>query len=70
MKTRRSAAVRIAASAMLVAAVTLGAHAFVPTALACGQTGGGNCKHAQTETNPVSYLNVRLLVSVLDALLP
>jgi hypothetical protein len=70
MKSRRSAAVRLAASAMLAAVVTLGAHAFVPTAFGCGQTGMGNCKEAQTETTAISYLDVRLLVSVLDALLP
>ena len=70
MKSRRSAAVRLAASVMLAAAVTLGAHAFVPTAFGCGQTGGGTCKKVQTETNSIDYLDVRLLMSVLDALLP
>ena len=68
MKTRRSAAVRIAASAMIAAAVTLGAQAFVPTAFGCGtQAGNGSCRTVQT---PLVYLNFRQIVSVLDALIP
>ena len=70
MKTRRSAAVRLAASAMLAAAVTLGAQAFVPTAFGCAQHGAGTCKQAQTGTDSMVYLNIRLILSVIDALLP
>ena len=70
MKTRRSAAVRLAASAMLAAAVMLGAHAFVPTAFGCSQIGGGSCREAQIEMRTISYLNLRLVLEMIDVLLP
>ena len=70
MKTRRSAAVRLAASAMLAAAVTLGANAFVPTAFGCSQVGGSNCRQVQSGTTSLTYLNLRLLMTVVDSLLP
>jgi hypothetical protein len=70
MTIRRSAAVRFATSAMLAAAVTLGAHAFVPTAFGCAQTGASTCKQAHSGTGSISYSDLRLLVSVLDVLLP
>jgi hypothetical protein len=73
MKVQSSAIVRTVASATLVAALTLGAHAFVPTAFGCGaQQGGIGCKQASTDTTPVAGLlaDVRLLVDLFDLFLP
>ena len=73
MKRQSSAIVRTVASATLVAALTLGTHAFVPTAFGCGsQAGGVGCKQASTDSTPVTgwLSDVRLLVDLFDLFLP
>jgi hypothetical protein len=73
MKVQSSAIVRTVASATLVAALTLGAHAFVPAAFGCSaQSGGASCKKASTDSTPVvGWLSdVRLLVNLFDLFLP
>ena len=72
MNTRRHTVVRFAASALIAAAITLGAHAFVPAAYGCGNLGGGNCRATTEESNDtMSFLTqARLLIDALDVLLP
>ena len=73
MKSRRSVAVRLAASAALAAVVTLGTHAFVPAAFGCSQTGGSTCREAQPKaalTISTRYFEVRMLLTAIDFLLP
>src|SRR4051794_38918276 len=72
MNTRRHNVVRFAASAIVAAAITLGAHAFVPAAYGCGSAGAGNCRTTTEQTNDAwSFLNqARLIVDALDVLLP
>ena len=72
MFTRRHTVVRFAASALIAAAITLGAHAFVPAAYGCGTVANGNCRTTTEQTNDAwSFLNqARLIVDALEVLLP
>jgi hypothetical protein len=72
MNTRRHPVVRFAASAVIAAALTLGAHAFVPSAYGCGTQGGGNCRSTTTtQTGVWDFLSrVQLLIEAAEVLLP
>jgi F0F1-type ATP synthase membrane subunit c/vacuolar-type H+-ATPase subunit K len=53
----------------LVAVLSLGLSAFVPTAFGCGGVGGSGCK--QAADSPISWtFGLRVIVSTLDALMP
>jgi hypothetical protein len=72
MNSRRSRLVRFAASMLLTAAVTLGAHAFVPSAFGCGSASVGNCREASGATGQTFALidQVRLVVDLLNVCFP
>ena len=73
MNTRRHPVVRFAASALIAAAVTLGAHAFVPAVYGCGTAQNGNCTSttaAQTSGVWELLSRVQLLFETADVLLP
>jgi hypothetical protein len=72
MNTRRPSVVRFAASAVIAAALTLGAHAFVPAAYGCGNLAGGNCRETTAQAGEALSLltQARLFIDAFDALLP
>ena len=72
MNTRRRPVVRFAASALVAAALTLGAHAFVPAVYGCGSAGAGNCRTTTDQSvDTLSLLTqARLFIDAFDALLP
>jgi len=72
MNTRRLSVVRFAASAIIAAAITLGAHAFVPAAYGCGTQQGGNCRSATTsQTGVLDFLSrVQVMLDAAEVLLP
>ena len=72
MSTRRSSIVRLTASALLSAAVALGAHAFVPTAFGCGLAGTGNCRETSggTTSFEVSLEEIRVAVELVSLYIP
>jgi hypothetical protein len=70
MNTRRPAIVRIAASTLLAATVTLGAHGFVPSAFA-GQGAGADCKASETTSTMTTVLQgLRYVIDVVGVVIP